>query len=365
MLGANSRYAAVLSLVFVAALVPLPALPQDQVGSASLGLGINERREGVVEASYLRRRVSDAEVDVALRGTASASERALAASVYDPAPAPAREVSLTYRESEGGRAFPFDSDVTEASLRVWPGRADGSLVARVGVQSARVRPGPRSRSRLVAQDRGRRTRLRAALDWTPSGDDAEALRVSLEPALWLSDDTSGLLLLSAKGEARVLRTDATSLRTALEVGGAFAMNRSTRIDERFYLSPSRLRGFAAGGIGPRDLATGGAEALGGNAYATLNTDWVLRDLFGRPFPATDILPSLFLDIGTVWGLDDTGGGAAGNAPVDDGLYWRAAAGAALALDTGAGSLAASLALPLRALHYDRTETFQLSFRTRF
>ena len=68
------------------------------------------------------------------------------------------------------------------------------------------------------------------------------------------------------------------------------MNRSTWIDERFYFSPSWLRGFAAGGIGPRDLATGGAETLGGNAYATLRTDWVVEDLFGRPLPAIDILP---------------------------------------------------------------------------
>ena len=272
MFGADSRRIAAILLAFAAALVPLPVLSQDQFGSAGLGFGINERREGVVEASFLRRRVSDAEVDVALRGTASASERVLAASVYDPAPIPAREGSLTYRESEGGRAFPFDSDVTETALRVWPGRSDGALFARVGVQSARLRPGPRSRSRLVTQDQGRQTRLRAALDWTASKYGAEAPRVSLEPALWLSDDTSALLRLRAMGEARVLRSDAAFLRTALEVGGAFAMNRSTRIDERFYLSPSRLRGFAAGGIGPRDLATGGAEALGGNAYATLRTD---------------------------------------------------------------------------------------------
>ena len=51
--------------------------------------------------------------------------------------------------------------------------------------------------------------------------------------------------------------------------------------------------------------------------------------------------------------------------MDDTLHWRAAAGVALGLDTGAGAPAASLALLVRSLHYDRIETFQLSFRTQF
>jgi len=52
-----------------------------------------------------------------------------------------------------------------------------------------------------------------------------------------------------------------------EVGVIQGFGQDIRINDRFFLGADTLRGFAYGGIGPRDLTNGANDALGGNRFA--------------------------------------------------------------------------------------------------
>ena len=56
------------------------------------------------------------------------------------------------------------------------------------------------------------------------------------------------------------------LRVGADLGHIFGIGKDIRIDDRFFVGGDgrrrALRGFAVGGIGPRDLVT--SDALGGN-----------------------------------------------------------------------------------------------------
>ena len=70
--------------------------------------------------------------------------------------------------------------------------------------------------------------------------------------------------------------------------------------DRFYIGGSRLRGFAFGGVGPRDPLT--RETLGGKFYTVASAE-LLSDVF---LPEElGIRAGLFVDVGTIWGLDKT------------------------------------------------------------
>ena len=79
--------------------------------------------------------------------------------------------------------------------------------------------------------------------------------------------------------------------------------------DRFF-GNGKIRGFEPNGIGPRDLTAANQDALGGNLFAVAR----LRGRFPAG-PARGIrhhAAALFLDVGSVWSLDDTAGtGGAG------------------------------------------------------
>ena len=69
-----------------------------------------------------------------------------------------------------------------------------------------------------------------------------------------------------------------------------------RISKRIIMPNSRLRGFEAGKIGPKD----GKDFVGGNYASALNFESNLPNLFPE---STKLDIGLFLDIGNVWGVD--------------------------------------------------------------
>lgn len=127
-----------------------------------------------------------------------------------------------------------------------------------------------------------------------------------------------------------------------------------RINERFYLGGNNLRGFASGGVGPRDITTD--DALGGNHFYRGSVE--LEFPSGLP-EDLGVRFHVFSDIGTLGGLDVSGPGI-----VDDGAL-RASAGAGIAWKSPMGPLRADLAFPITKEDYDETEVFQFSFGTRF
>ena len=139
------------------------------------------------------------------------------------------------------------------------------------------------------------------------------------------------------------------------IGNIFGLfGEKVRLNDRFFIGGSRLRGFAASGIGPRDAAT--LDALGGNTFATTSA----QISFPLGFPAEfDVTGRTFIDAGTLTGLDETGAGILDNASV------RASAGFGISYLSPFGPINIDFAVPFLKESYDNTETIRFTFGTRF
>ena len=135
----------------------------------------------------------------------------------------------------------------------------------------------------------------------------DALQPRAGTILTLSQQIAGL-----GGDTRTVATEtAANLFTPLDRegtvigslrfrGGAVIPFGSYELEgaDRFFIGGSRLRGFAFGGVGPRDPLT--EEPLGGKYYAIASAE-LLSDVF---LPEElGIRAGLFVDVGTIWGLD--------------------------------------------------------------
>jgi len=160
----------------------------------------------------------------------------------------------------------------------------------------------------------------------------------------------------ALGEAKV-RNEEVTLRASFEGGAISVIDGQSRVTDRFF--GSEMRGFEPRGIGPRDLGTAEQDPLGGNFYAVAK----LEAEFPLGLPEEyGITGGVFLDVGTVWGLDDTAGAGG---PVDDSLHWRAAAGFSVFWTTPLGPLRFNFSTPIEKLPYDKEQNFDLTVSTRF
>lgn len=165
----------------------------------------------------------------------------------------------------------------------------------------------------------------------------------------------------AVAETKVLNEEVT-LRAIFE-GGAIvtAGGYTSRVTDR-YFGNGKIRGFEANGIGPRhrsDLPGGppNNDALGGNMFAVAR--------FEADFPLGlpeeyGIKGGAFLDVGSVWGLDDTLGGT-----VDDSLKLRSAIGVSILWDTPIGPLRFNFSKALKKESYDKEQSFDLTISTKF
>jgi outer membrane protein insertion porin family len=160
----------------------------------------------------------------------------------------------------------------------------------------------------------------------------------------------------ALAERRVLQEEVT-VRAIFE--GAVLANfgdSSSRVTDRYFAN-GKMRGFESNGIGPRDLGTG--DALGGNVYATAR--------FEADFPLGlpeeyGVNGGVFLDVGSVWGLDDKAGSAG---TVDDALRLRSAVGVSILWDTPIGPLRFNFSRAVQKESYDKEQTFDLTVSTKF
>ena len=158
----------------------------------------------------------------------------------------------------------------------------------------------------------------------------------------------------------ILNEDVT-LRAELEAGAIRFFGGDSRVVERYNLN-GKIRGFESNGLGPRDLNVTNEDPLGGNAFAVAR--------FEADFPLGlpeeyGISGGVFYDIGSVWGLDNVGGGPGGGREVDDDLHWRSAAGFSLFWDTAIGPLRFNFSRPIMKEEYDREQNFEFTVSTRF
>ncbi|MCF8486337.1 MAG: outer membrane protein assembly factor BamA [Rhodobacteraceae bacterium] len=158
----------------------------------------------------------------------------------------------------------------------------------------------------------------------------------------------------ALAERKVLNEEVT-LRAIFE-GGAVVSTGGyvTRVTDRFF-GNGKIRGFESNGIGPRDTVTG--DALGGNYYATAR----LEADFPLGFPEEyGITGGMFVDVGSVWGLDDNNGGA-----IDDSAHPRASVGVSVLWDAPIGPLRFNFSKALKKESYDKEQAFDLTISTKF
>ena len=127
-----------------------------------------------------------------------------------------------------------------------------------------------------------------------------------------------------------------------------------RIEDRFFVGGDNLRGFATGGIGPRDLATN--DSLGGNIYyvGTVSLGFPI----GLP-QELGITGRVFSDFGSLFNLDDKG------STIADPQSLRISAGFGVSWTSPLGPIKLDFALPVKRKSFDKKQFFRIGFGTRF
>lgn len=99
------------------------------------------------------------------------------------------------------------------------------------------------------------------------------------------------------------------LRVGAEGGIIQGLGRDIQVNDRFFLGGPRIRGFRIRGIGPRDVASNtgrrGGDAIGGNKYYLGGAE--LEFPLGEAARELGLRASAFVDIGSVWGVDQDQG----------------------------------------------------------
>jgi outer membrane protein insertion porin family len=163
--------------------------------------------------------------------------------------------------------------------------------------------------------------------------------------------------LFALAETKVVNEEVT-IRAIFEGGSINSFgDSSSRVTERFF-GRNKIRGFEPNGFGPRDLGSVNQDALGGNLFvaARFEADFPL----GLP-EEYGISGGTFLDVGSVWSLEDT----AGALPVDDSFIPRAAIGFSVFWDTPIGPLRFNFSRALMKEDYDQEQNFDFTISTQF
>jgi len=136
-------------------------------------------------------------------------------------------------------------------------------------------------------------------------------------------------------------------------GNVLGLDGDLKIQDRFFLGGRSMRGFSTAGLGPRDIIT--RDALGGNTYYTGTTELQFPlglDDFG-------ITGAVFMDIGSLYGVDETG------PEVVDEASLRAAGGVGLGWKSPFGPIRIDFSRAFMKETYDETETIRFNFGTQF
>ena len=137
-------------------------------------------------------------------------------------------------------------------------------------------------------------------------------------------------------------------------GYIFGIDQDVRINNRFFLGGSSLRGFEPGGVGPRDLVTD--DSLGGNLFYAATAD------LSFPLNVTKELRltgSFFTDIGSLTKIDDSG------SEIADSGDPRVSIGVGFGYRSPLGPIRVDFAQAVVKESFDETEGFRFSFGTRF
>ncbi len=285
---------------------------------------------------------------------------------------------FSYATADSAQDTNYDTTVGTATIGVtFPMGEFSRLGANYTVTASEIKNVPLASSRVLRTEDGRGTEYTSTLGYTYS---YRTLNTGLNPdagvLLRWTQDFAGV-----GGDAEYIRSEAlaiaetkiingdVTLRAIFEGGALTPLNDYvSRATERYYLN-GKMRGFDFFGLGPRDLVAPNQDALGGNFFAVAK--------FEAEFPLGlpeeyGVTGGVFLDVGTVWDLDNTAGSgslaACGNAltcPVDDGADLRVAAGISIFWDTPIGPLRFNFSRALESQPFDEERDFDLTINTTF
>ncbi|MDM7457930.1 MAG: outer membrane protein assembly factor BamA [Paracoccus sp. (in: a-proteobacteria)] len=278
-------------------------------------------------------------------------------------------ISVNYNETESLNA---DYDTRTVGLRPsleFPVSQNGRLELRYRISKDTIRNVDEESSPLVQGDAG--SRVNSSFGYSYNWD---SRRLGLDPLtayrFVFSQDIAGL-----GGDVKTVTTTAlagvesnawreeVTLRAELEAGAVAGYDGYTPWLLDRFRSGGRVRGFEPNGFGPRDLAAGNQDALGGKYF------WAARGEAQFPIGLPEeygISGGLFADVGSLWGLDQTSYNVAGGTvTIDDSMKVRAAVGASIFWTTPIGPLRFNFSKALRKEDEDRTQNFDLTIQTRF
>lgn len=159
----------------------------------------------------------------------------------------------------------------------------------------------------------------------------------------------------AGAETKILNEEIT-LRATYEGGLLSYQDGDSRVTDRFFLGSRLMRGFDAGGIGPRDDLSD--DALGGNAFSVVR----LETEFPLGLPSEyGISGGAFIDYGSVWDVGET----FGQDVIYNDFLARSVAGVSIFWTTPIGPLRFNFTEGLDVQDRDKTRNFDVTISTQF
>jgi outer membrane protein insertion porin family len=265
-------------------------------------------------------------------------------------------------------SFDTEQYIFQPSL-AFPLSENGRLQVRYTAESIDVLArDPNESGAVISNDIAAGAQFRSSVGYTYTYD---TRRSGLDPTagvlLEFGQDFAGLggdsefIRTTAKivGQKRILNDEIT-LTATLEGGALSWLGGTNRKVDRFILGPSLMRGFEAGGIGPRDQSGGFDNSLGGNLFVTARFEAEfplgLPDEYG-------IRGAVFYDVGNLWDLSDVD--LTGGTVVGESGSFRHVIGVSVLWDTPIGPLRFNFTDAIKKEDYDRDQSFDLTLSTSF
>ncbi|WP_051908486.1 outer membrane protein assembly factor BamA [Candidatus Odyssella acanthamoebae] len=150
--------------------------------------------------------------------------------------------------------------------------------------------------------------------------------------------------------------DEVILNARITAGHILKTNKRIRVADQIFLGADSFRGFAYGGMGPRDAKT--MDAIGGSRY------WVgtVEAMFPIGLPNEfGVKGALFSDFGSVWGSELK----IPNNPILDKKAMRASVGVGISWDSPFGPLRIDYAIPVKKQAKDDVQRVFFGVSSRF
>ncbi|MBL4919414.1 BamA/TamA family outer membrane protein [Szabonella alba] len=260
------------------------------------------------------------------------------------------------RTRHDDRSFATRSDLAEIYLG-WTPLEDTRLEFGLGYRDHRMFDLDPGASALLQAERGRvgAPFLHLALVWGQGSDeDPRSHSLRLDQYFWNLGTGSQVAETRLEANSRFALGERSTLLLGVRAGiVAGRKGHDTTVLDRAFLGGETFRGFAPRGLGPADAG----DRLGGNRYVVGSVEYqrVLGSVSDNA-----IRGGIFMDVGSLWSLDNTLGGV-----IDDKARLRGSIGVSMTFGVGELPVSLYLATPLKRQNGDRRQVFGLTAAARF